>query len=116
MSKNILDMVRDPKCSSEILSEALERFNNGYISYKAAENSNCPSEALQKVLERRKDDLVSRLVSRNPNCPPQARLQWLIATGRIKTPDLSKHDVQVIKDNNKPDEEWEQFKRMVEDE
>jgi len=138
-----LNMVLDPKCASKVLQMVLERDINDWVSRFAtehpncppealkmvlergksdaisrytAENPNCPPEALQMVLERDKDDGVSWYAAKNPNCPPQARLKWLMAVGKIKTPDLSKHDIQVIKDYNKPDEEWEQFKKMVEDE
>jgi len=111
-----LATVDNSECPSEILIEVLAKGTNDWISYGAAQNPNCPQETLQMVLERGKDDWVSYYAAMNPSCPPEVRLKWLIATGRIKTPDLSKHDVQVIKDYNKPDEEWERFKRMVEDE
>jgi len=107
---------KNPNCPAELLKMVLERGKNDLVSYWAAQNSNYPKELLVKILERNKNDLVSLSASKNRNCPPQVRIKWLIATGQIKMPDLSKHDVQVIKDYNKPDEEWEQFKRMVEDE
>ena len=86
------------------------------ITVKMVRDPKCPPEILKMVLERGKDNDVSRYAARNRNCSPQARINWLIATGRIKMPDLSKHDVQVIRDNRKPDEAWEQLKAMVEDE
>jgi len=136
----ILAMVQNPKCSQEILQKVLECDQSDWVSWcaashsncppealkmvlkmgrddgvscYAAHNSNCPPEALQMVLERGNDDLVSWNAAHNPNCPSQARLKWLMATGQIKMPDLSKHDTQVIKDYNKSNEEWEQFKKMV---
>jgi hypothetical protein len=84
------------------------------ITLKMVKDSlNCPPEILKEVLKKDKDDGVSYFAALNRNCPYQTRLKWLKATGRIKMPDLSKHNVQVVKDYNKPDEAWEQFKRMV---
>jgi len=110
----IWDMVDNNECPSEILIEVLAKGTDDWISRYAAMNPNCPPEALQMVLERGKNNWVSHNAARNHNCPSQARLKWLMAVGKIKTPDLSKHDMQVIKNYNKPDEEWEQFKKMVE--
>ena len=83
-------------CPLEILVEILKRGTDNYSQY-AARNPICPSEILVEVLERGKNDLVSYWASINPNCPIEAKINWMMKTGRILKEDPSKHIIEYEK-------------------
>src|SRR3989304_6478275 len=71
-----LEMVKDPNCPPELLTEVLRRGKDDWVSRYAANNPNVPPELLTEVLRRGKDDWVSRYAARNPNCPPEEKWLW----------------------------------------
>ena len=91
----------NPNCPIEMLVEILKRGNNDSVSRCAVINPNCPPEILVEILKRGNDDWVTEYAAENPNCPIEARINWMMETGKIEKEDPSKHIIEY--ENNKED-------------
>jgi len=84
----------NPNCPIEMLVEILKRGNNDSVSRCAVTNPNCPPEILAEILKRGNDDWVTEYAAENPNCPIEARINWMMETGKIGKEAPGKHIIE----------------------
>jgi len=84
-------------CPIEMIIEILKRDVDDWLSCLAVTIPQLPSEILEEILKKGKDDWVSSQSIRNPNCPYEARINWMIKTGKIGKEDPKKHIIEYEK-------------------
>jgi len=85
---------KNPNCPIGMLKEILKRDKNDSVSCQVLENPNCTIEMVQDVLNRKINDRISFHAATSPNCPKKAKIQWMIAVGKITKEDPQKHKIE----------------------
>jgi len=107
------DAVLNPNFPSQILAKIIrDNTNHDIIRLCAVENPNCPIDVLEEILARKKYDLLAQYASKNKNCPLKAKIEWMIAVGKITKEDPQKHKIE-YDEKLVDDTDFNKFKDLV---